>query len=106
MVEDQRVLSDPAQAGGRGELALQQRSRVHAGPSLEGIRDLRMQSVREGAQSGPHDGVIILTPCVHGDLAGHRRADIAPERRFGLAILPRHDDDASRARQKLAGIEA
>ncbi len=62
-VEQHRVLPDPAQAGARGEVPLQQGPRVHVGSRRRPWRQ-PTDRLGEGGQPVLHDGVVILAPGV------------------------------------------
>ena len=62
-VEQHRVLPDPAQAGPRGEIPLEERTGVHVGARRRPRRQLD-ERVGQRPEPGLHDGVVVLAPGV------------------------------------------
>ena len=94
LVDQHRVLAEPAQAGPAGEVALQQRGRVHDASALR-ARDLGLHPGQQFVQLGAKHVVIIPAAGVAGDPWA------AARRRFAVIVHAHHDHAANAGQDRL-----
>ena len=90
-IDEIGVLPDPAEPGGRGEIALEDGARVDSGAAASLAAGGVLDEARERVEPRPYDVVIVTAAGISGDLS------LCRCRTLGRRVEHRHRDDGASA---------